>query len=350
MTKRYGSHYPKGISGYVPDMQFAADVLNGRAVVDFGAPVTLDVDGIINDGAVTSTAKTFTQADFASTIAAGSFNSSTTALGELDAKWGRCLTYNGTGSAANAVVTVTGRDYLGTRLREVKTLTGSTAVQGDKAFKHVDTVAIAAGADSTTSLELGWNDRLGLPYKAFALTRAMDNEDEVGNSDTPTAITHSAWAASVSTAAGIASWTVPFDGYITGYEIQATTGIGSLSLTLAFSSNASALDGAVGVVGTSLPAGGVYQKRLPNSAWVAVSKGDTVTGVNSLVTASGAGTFTLFVQKGRATFTAGDETTATSLTKDVRGLYQPSIACNGTRTFLAEVAVDDTELHGIPQF
>ena len=349
MTTRYGSHYPKGISGYVPDMQFAADVLNGRAVVDFGAPVTLDVDGIINDGAVTSTAKTFTQADFAATIAAGSFNSSTTALGELDAKWGRCLTYNGTGSAANAVVTVTGRDYLGTRIRESKTLTGSTAVQGDKAFKHVDTVAIAAGADSTTSLELGWNDRLGLPYKSFALTRALDDEDDVANQDSRALLQNSGWAPSVSTAAGIASWTVPFDGYITGFEIEATTGIGSLSLTLTFT-GASLLDGSYGVVGTSVPVGGKVSKTLPTSAWIATTKGTVVTAVNSLVTASGAGIFNLLVQKGRATFTAGDETTATSVTKDTRGLYQPHIACNGTRTFLAEVAVDDTELHGIPQF
>jgi hypothetical protein len=188
-----------------------------------------------------------------------------------------------------------------------------------------------------------------LPYKATTLIEALDDGEAAWNSDTLSYVMSSALAASVSTGAGIASWTVPYDGYVVGYEGVVTTSIGSLAMALSFT-GASLLNQTVGVTGTSTIVGAKFGKTLPEATRVAVTKGSAITMINSTPAAAGAADVALIFSKARATFTQGDDTTATSVTKDTRGIYQPSIACNGTRTFSCVIGVDQTQLHGKAQY
>lgn len=71
-------------------------------------------------------------------------------------------------AAATNVVRVTGKDQYGEPLSEDFTLTGTTAVAGNKAFKSVSQVVIQPGA--ATTLSIGSGEKLGLPYRLSLIT------------------------------------------------------------------------------------------------------------------------------------------------------------------------------------
>ena len=119
--------------------------------VDFGAVAAADPDGILNDASATDSVQTYAVADFE--VAANG--------GVLDVA--RNITAVGT-AGADHVVTVTGTDHYGHTVVENLTLNGTNAIAGQKAFKTVTGVSVAAGAAGDT-FDLGWGDILGLPYR-----------------------------------------------------------------------------------------------------------------------------------------------------------------------------------------
>jgi hypothetical protein len=133
-----GQYHPYGISQRVPSMKYAADVNIGHPyALDFGAPVATDTDGIlaafVTTSATAHTINTFTSG--VGTATAIGFNGlvpfdSLTVGGN---GWGRTLVAVG-GAATTRIVTVTGYDYLGSKMVEAITMNGTTPVLGVKAF------------------------------------------------------------------------------------------------------------------------------------------------------------------------------------------------------------------------
>lgn len=156
MTKQYPEYTPRRINNYVPAMAYAADVSfgGGQCRVYFGSPAVADPDGIIDGATIGTSAVVLDSSDVNGVIG-----------DTADSEYGRGVTVTGGTAGDNAVVIVKGRDYWGQPMAETFTLSGATPQQGSKAFKYVDTVEVAANQAST--IDVGWNDELGLPYKAL---------------------------------------------------------------------------------------------------------------------------------------------------------------------------------------
>lgn len=182
MSRVVADNYPRSINQYVPNMEFAADVIQDAVIVSLGAPATLDADGIWDGVSATDSATSYDSSNYKSTFD-GSSTSLTTTSGMIDATYGRNITLVGT-SGSNHVCTVTGRDYLGQIMVENFTLSNTVAQAGGKAFKYVDTLAIATGAASDT-VDVGWGDLLGLPYAGTSML--SDTEDGVISAGSMTA-------------------------------------------------------------------------------------------------------------------------------------------------------------------
>jgi len=172
MSKVTADNYPRSISQYVPNMEYAADVVGNAVIVSLGAPAALDADGIWDGVSATNSATSFTSANYKNTFD-GSSTSLTSTAGMIDAKYGRNLSCTGS-SGSDHVCTITGRDYLGQVMKENFTLSGTGVIAGKKAFKYVDRIDIATGAASDT-VDVGWADLLGLPYAATSMLSDTEN-------------------------------------------------------------------------------------------------------------------------------------------------------------------------------
>jgi hypothetical protein len=82
--------------------------------------------------------------------------------------YGRTINVVASG-AATSNVTIYGEDYLGQPMVESFTLNGTTPVVGKKAFKRV--LRITAGITAATTINVGWADKLGLPFVTTAVIR-----------------------------------------------------------------------------------------------------------------------------------------------------------------------------------
>lgn len=189
LSRPYADYFPYGLSMRVPSLQYAADVtLNGPFCCNFGAPLALSANGILAAGVmVNGSAVTF------NTVGAGAgtatvigynglvpFDSTTIRNG-----WGRNIT--AVASAANArTLTVTGYDYLGSKLVEVLTMNGTTTVQGLKAFQWIESLVFSSDTDTTT-VNVGWGNKLGLPYAGNAMDVEIKDGAVAANAGTFTA-------------------------------------------------------------------------------------------------------------------------------------------------------------------
>lgn len=73
------------------------------------------------------------------------------------------IAVSGSGTDSTQTLTYTGTDYLGVALVETVTLTGTSTVQGLKAFKTVSRVAVSAA--TVGALTVGSGDKFGVPYR-----------------------------------------------------------------------------------------------------------------------------------------------------------------------------------------
>lgn len=151
MTVRQAIPFMRGVNYYVPNMAYAIEVAisDGYARCDLGAPIAANATGILSLQSIAT--------------AGNALSYATTYTNDVMGRYGRNVTVVASGAATSAV-TIDGFDYLGQAMTEVLTLNGATAVQGQKAFRYISNVTWAATAGTT--INVGWGNRLGLPYRA----------------------------------------------------------------------------------------------------------------------------------------------------------------------------------------
>lgn len=182
-----GQYHPYGISQRVPNMEYAADVNIGHPyVLDFGAPLALDSDAIL-DGVVmvngsAVTVNTFTSGHGTATLIGynGLVPFDSTTVGGNG--WGRGLRVVADG-ACTRTCTVTGYDYLGSKMVETMTVNGTTPVLGLKAFAWIESVVFSSSTD-TTAIDLGWTNLFGVPYAMEARVVETKNGTVAANAST----------------------------------------------------------------------------------------------------------------------------------------------------------------------
>jgi len=188
---------------------------NGRAgapitpitKVSLGSPITLDADGIIAAATSTelpnATTTTYTGATDGTTpmdgaIAAPStvfMNGANKTVYVLDVPRNITVAVTHGSSVVAMTILVSGYDEYKMPMSELLTITAtgtSKTAAGAKAFKYVESIALTSAGDSTTNtLNLGWGDVLGLPYKLPAKSDLFTNGtffNEVLESTAPTVV------------------------------------------------------------------------------------------------------------------------------------------------------------------
>ena len=64
MPKVVQDHFPRTINQYVPNMEFAADVVGDIVIANLGAPAAPDPDGIWDGVSATDSATSYTSANY----------------------------------------------------------------------------------------------------------------------------------------------------------------------------------------------------------------------------------------------------------------------------------------------
>jgi len=202
MAQAVASYYPKGIDVSVRSCSYAidADIDNVMHTAEWVAPLALSANGLaasvvmVNGSAVTVT----TLASAASATAIGNYGLVPNDSLTVPSGWGRNVT--AVASAANTrVLTVTGYDYLGQKMQETLTMNGTTTVQGLKAFFWITSLSWASDTDTTT-VNVGWGNKFGLPLAGDAMVLEMKNNAVAANAGTFTAALADATAATISNA------------------------------------------------------------------------------------------------------------------------------------------------------
>ncbi len=349
MTLAAQDYFPRVINQYVPSMEFAADVVGGKVITNLGAPTLADPDGIL-DGVTVGDGSThsFTSATPWATTFDGSSTSLTTTAGMLDSRWGRCLNVLGDAST-DQVVTITGRDYLGQVMVENMTLNGVTVQFGKKAFKFVDTIATSASSNGST-MDVGWSDRLGLPYKAEKILAYTEDDVSFPHD---VAFTSHLVVPGTEYAAGTDIWgsPAPIAGQVTGYKsVLMTAAGGADNLNTPFIGT-----GAVDIVGLSIThtnptsigvtdSGTTTETDVPTAR---IDAGETWGTGND---GGGTGSASYIMTISPLTFLAGDETTVTATTNDTRGTILLTTASDSSINYEVTYMVDTTNLHGAVHF
>lgn len=146
----------RGINYYTPQCSAVPGIGDdGIGQFSFGTPAAAGASSILAASAITNAASV---KNVASNPTVFPFT--------VDATFGRTIRLTGGTAADNAVISVRGRDWLGQPVTEAITLSGTSAVNGVKAFKVVDSLSIAAGnANASSTVAVGYDAKLGLPYK-----------------------------------------------------------------------------------------------------------------------------------------------------------------------------------------
>lgn len=345
MSKVYQDYFPRSISQFVPSMEFAADVVDSVHIASLGAPAALDADGIWDGVSATNSATSYSSSDFASTFD-GSSTSLTTTSGMIDATYGRVLTAVGS-AGSNHVCTITGRDYLGQVMKENLTLSGTSPIYGQKAFKFVDTLAIASGAASDTC-DIGWSDVLGMPYTATQLLSWTEDAVYKGVRRDVIDSTYVVVAtdASLFTSAQAQGFIVGMS-YVSAIANSSTANVSTLEI------------GGTAVAGLSLSVasgdslGASYSDVAGTDDHGLTGKialGGAIELVSDTAGTNGAGYLAVHIDE-NVRFIDGDATaTQTATTGDPRGTVLPYTSCNGSVTYEVRYAVNTSNLHGIAHF
>lgn len=93
----------------------------------------------------------------------------------------RAIRIKGNAAGIAGEVTIEGTNYLAEEIEEVIIAVDATVVDGNKAFKTVTRIGIPARTTAGDTVSIGWNDKLGLPYKLAhntVLAAYLDNTKE----------------------------------------------------------------------------------------------------------------------------------------------------------------------------
>ncbi len=180
---------------------------NPLTKVSLGSPVVFDADGLVVAATSTelpnATTITYTTATDNTTPLDGAIAAPSTVFlnGANRLVWVLDVPRNITGLVAHATtsivmsVTVNGYDYYGQPMSELLQFdpSGSDVVAaGVKAFKYIYSYVITSSGNATANtLDLGWGDVLGLPYKLPAKSDFLTNGcyfNEVLEATAPTVV------------------------------------------------------------------------------------------------------------------------------------------------------------------
>jgi hypothetical protein len=177
MTVRQATYFPAGVNVRFPGNAMDGQIaLRGRNNYNFdlGAPAAASNTVVANAAAITNAASTIT------TSLPLRIGGNGTAP-----HFGRALRVVGGTAGDNAVVTVSGEDYLGQVMSEAFTLNGTTGVVGKKAFCVIRSIGVAAGnANASSSISVGTLDVLGLPKAATSLLHSTESGIVAGSAHT----------------------------------------------------------------------------------------------------------------------------------------------------------------------
>lgn len=333
-VNRIPTFFPERTDQRVPSMGFVAGGEDDGIIrIDFGAPATLDADGLI-DGItmVNGSAVTATRADMVAF--------------EVPGPYGRRLTAVASSTNTRAV-TFTGRDHLGNKVVETHTLTSTTPITTKKCFKWLDSVLFASASDTTT-VDVGWNNDFGLPYK---VTKGIG--EFIG--ETYTALDQSYFVSVPHTqtellAASSLYVTSPVRGYVTTMDvvlnIASVTGVDSITAEI----GGTAIAGLAVAVTADTAIGTAFRDTIAfGVATALVAAGGAIEIIPGAgFTTAGATTTTIGIVP--AFVVPGDASTATATTGDVRGYYTPTTTPDGSTRLAVLAAVDRTNLHGVAQY
>lgn len=168
--KTMGDFFPNRVNMHFRNAKYAADVRDsGIGTIYIPALVAADPDGIIAAKAI-ATAQDWDSSEFAAAYS-----------DEVMGKFGRNVVVDGS-AASTAVITVYGFDYLGQPMIEAITMNGTSTVEGLKAFARV--TRITTGTDADASLDVGWGNKLGLPYALVDVFTELVNGVEPADAGT----------------------------------------------------------------------------------------------------------------------------------------------------------------------
>lgn len=292
-------------------------------LIDFGAPIALDADGLWDGFAAGAEADSMTLADMATTANDG----------VLDVP--RCLSVTGS-AGADQVITFNGFDEYDEPMSETITASSTAKVLGLKAFAKVVTGDIAAGGTAGKTIDVGWDDRLGLPIRIKSKGQIIQENEagtiincdfsRLGFQHTESELDAAAirylnpgFAGEVIGAGVALEDTVTTGGAIT-YTVAGVTIVG-LTNTIVDLATAGTLytDNATAADGTEYFTASQYLSAVPAAA----------------INASCPITEYIMVRRtnGKLVLGLDKNTKATATNADVRGTYDPNTACDGTTSF-----------------
>lgn len=93
----------------------------------------------------------------------------------------RALRIKGNAAGITGNVVIAGTNYAGEAITETIAANGDSAVEGSKAFKTVTSITVPTRTQASDSISIGFNEKLGLPYKLTlntVLNAYLDNAKE----------------------------------------------------------------------------------------------------------------------------------------------------------------------------
>lgn len=315
---------------------------NARAValkmVDWGAPLTADTDGISASQSVAANGSFALDGALSGDIIAGRMI--------LDVPRNVVASWTGT-----AVLTITGKDEPGNTL--VETTASGTSHTGSKAFKEITSITSSA---SITSATVGTGNKLGLPvYTGSAANILAEFENGVNMKPAGRVLIPFEIEQTELLAATAEEIVCPVDGYIDtlrGIVQGAVTTGGAITVEV----NTTAVTGLSITLADAATKGTRYSDTptTPRSSTTVVAKGDriTVTPASAIDTAGQLNGFLEIEAHGvQGTFVAGDNSNAPSgTTGDVRGTYTPRTVPDGATRYALLLQLADPDFLGQDQY
>ena len=177
------SYYPRRVNLRVPNMQYAAEInLGAPYVCNFGAPLALSTTYFASAATMVNGSAVTLQVSDGTILNNGLVPGTSASVPTL---WGRGLTLVASSTNTRAV-TITGYDYLGQKLVRTSTMTSGTPIAIAAAFMWVESIVFASASDTTT-VDVGYNNVFGLPFKGMQMTNEVKNEAAAANAGTFTA-------------------------------------------------------------------------------------------------------------------------------------------------------------------
>lgn len=317
-------------------------ILRNLVEVNLGSPDTADADGYCVSQDLTSAGVFSVSTTAAAAIAAAALAGTADVPRNVVAAW-----------TGTAVLTITGTDEYDNVI--VESSASGTSLAGKKAFKTVTGISSSA---NITALTVGTGDVLGLPFfvgdagqvvqeledgtllvrkngKVYIMDHMLEAAVDAGTSLELV----SPVVGNISKLTTVARNTITTGGAIT-VEVD-TVAVNGLSVTVA--------DGAVaGEVDSDTPTAG--------HATTAVAVGSRIEIIPAAGFNASADIFVILeidldaAEQLNGTFVAGVSSAATATTGDVRGTYDPTSACDGSKSFDLLIASVDPKYLGVAQY